>query len=240
MRTFFQTREINEKNFKSGINSKYVFFREIEHSRNLNFSSNQKIDVTIIFQIRETNKKNETSSNQELIQSVFLFRQIPQIWIFLLEKVTSSIDRFLFERQSFHAYIFLNQRDKWRHEWNNETSIPPFDSIFIEHARRRSLPLAKKTNEDETTTRSTFFSSQLAIESTGLEPITLETRPRIFQRSRKWEKIGRRRVKTNFHIVDGNGNSLPAYKGKFCEQVNRMNSERGFRVMEPSTHTAHP
>ena len=124
MRTFFQTREINEKNFKSGINSKYVFFREIEHSRNLNFSSNQKIDVTIIFQIRETNKKNETSSNQELIQSVFLFRQIPQIWIFLLEKVTSSIDRFLFERQSFHAYIFLNQRDKWRQEWNNETSIP--------------------------------------------------------------------------------------------------------------------
>ena len=88
--------------------------------------------------------------------------------------------------------------------------------------------------------RSTFFSSQLAIESTGLEPITLETRPRIFQRSRKWEKIGRRRVKTNFHIVDGNGNSLPAYKGKFCGQVNRMNSERGFRVMEPSTHTAHP
>ena len=93
---------------------------------------------------------------------------------------------------------------------------PPFDSIFIEHARRRSLPLAKKTNEDETTTRSTFFSSQVAIESTGLEPITLETRPRIFQRSRKWEKIGRRRVKTNFHIVDSNGNSLPTYKGKFC------------------------
>ena len=32
--------------------------REIESFRNLNFSSNHKIDVTIIFQTREINEKN--------------------------------------------------------------------------------------------------------------------------------------------------------------------------------------
>ena len=34
------------------IQSMFFFFREIERSRNLNFSSNHKINVTIIFQAR--------------------------------------------------------------------------------------------------------------------------------------------------------------------------------------------
>ena len=102
MRTSFQTRKINEKNETSSnqeLIQSMFFFKEIEPSRNLNFSSNNKIDLTIIFQTREINEKNETSSNQELIQSVFLFRQIERSRnLNFSSRGSNFIDRFLFER----------------------------------------------------------------------------------------------------------------------------------------------